>query len=1113
MTAEPVTSGENRASPESPAGRVLAGSYSGSLVARRQYCRRVTYLRYPHIAGDRIVFVADDDVWLVGADGGRAERLTSDRATALRPKLSSDGTQVAWASRRDGNPEVYVAPVDGGPAIRLTYWNHLLTRPLGWTSDGRVVASSPVFQPFRSRAWAYALSPERGPAQRLPYGPIYGLARRADGATVVQGALNREPATWKRYRGGTRSKLWIDRTGDGEFERFLPDLDAQVADPVWLGDRLVFISDHEGHGNVYSVGIDGTDLRRHSDHTGNYARDLAGDLEGGSTRVVYQRAGELYRVDDLAADSEPIRIDVELPGARVARQPTVVAAGPSLDEPEVLDVDRTGRASAVNIRGTVQWLTSRDGPVRALADTPGVRTRLPRVRPNDAGAVWVTDADGDDALELTDGDGTRRLAGGQLGRVLELVVAPDGAQVAVATHDGRVLLVALADGAIRELDRSEFGDATGLTFSPDSAWLAWSAPHQSELRSIRLAEVAGGAVHDATPERFVDTSPAFTLDGKHLAFLSARTFDPVYDTHNFDLSFTVGTRPYLLPLGADTPSPFDPSAEGRDVAPPKPDEACDDPAPVQIDLDGLSAREVVVPVPAGLHTDLQAGKGGLLWLTRPITGVIGAGLPEGGKPPRPTLWRWDFAARRASVIVDELDWYRLSGDGTRVVVRDGDVLRIGPADHKVKAEPDDEGPSELVTVDLERIQVRVDPVAEWHQMMIETWRLMRDHFWIEDMGGVDWDDALARYLPLVDRIASRDDLSEVLWELIGELGSSHAYERMQYPPAPTGHAAAFLGADLERDASGAWTITRVLPGESSVPAARSPLRAAGANVQDGDVLHAVNGHPVPADGPAVLLAGLAGKPVELTVSRGGTTRTVVAVPVSDETPIRYQDWVSGRRAAVHEASDGRIGYVHVPDMMSTGWAEFNRDLRREFRRDALVVDTRDNGGGHTSELVIERLARRPLAGGVARHARDEEYPTGAARGPMVSLANEFAGSDGDIVNEAFRELALGTIVGVRTWGGVIGIDGRYRLVDGTEVTQPRYAFWFRDASWGVENYGVDPDVLIEFPPQAWAAGDDPQLTEGLRILTEALETATPLTPPDLATRPDRSAPPLPPRPR
>jgi tricorn protease len=1071
----------------------------------------VTYLRAPHLSGDHLVFVADDDVWRVAATGGRAERLTSDRVAASRPKLSPDGALVAWGSRRDGNPEVYVAPVAGGPATRLTHWNHLKTRVLGWTADGCVVASTPALQPFASRSWAYALPTDGGPGELLPYGPINGLARRPDGATVVQSTVNREPATWKRYRGGTRPRLWLDPDGSGEFDRFLAELDGQVADPVWFGERLAFVSDHEGHGNVYSVLADGSDLRRHSDHTGLYARDLAGDLEGASTRLTYQRAGRLYRLDSLAADVEPIVIEVELPGARTARQPAIAPVDPSLTDAEVLSVDATGRASVVNIRGTVQWLTHRDGPVRSLADTPGVRTRLPRVCPGDRSAVWVTDADGDDALEFTDGDGTRRIAAGELGRVLELVVAPNGERVAVTTHDGRVLLVTLADGEVRELDTSESA-ATGLAFAPDSAWLAWSHAHPSELRSIRLADLASGEVHDATHERFVDTEPAFTLDGKHLAFLSARTFDPVYDSHNFELSFTVGVRPYLLPLTADAPSPFDPEAGGRAVAPPEKEKNKDDaPVTVRVDVDGLAERTVVVPVAAGLHTDLRAAKDGLLWLTHPITGVIGAGLPEGAKPPRPALWRWDLAKRHSSILVEELDWYQLSGDGTRIVVRDGDTLRVGPADHAVRPSPDRDGPSELIEVDLSRVQVRYDPPTQWRQMMTETWRLMRDHFWIADMGGVDWDEVLTRYLPLVDEVATRDDLSEVLWEMIGELGSSHAYERQEFPPAPKGRAAAFLGADLARDSDANWVIERVLPGESSVPAARSPLRAAGANVVDGDRLIAVNGHPVGALGPAPLLAGLAGKPVELTVSRDGSTRTVVAVPTADETPIRYQQWVAGRRAAVHEASDGRIGYVHVPDMMSTGWAEFNRDLRREFQRDALLVDTRDNGGGHISQLVIERLSRRPVGGGVGRYSAAEVYPDAAPRGPLVSVANEHAGSDGDIVNEAFREFALGPIVGVRTWGGVIGIDGRYHLVDGTSVTQPRFAFWFRDAGWGVENYGVDPDIEVPHPPQAWAAGDDPQLVAGLRVLTDALAETAPLTPPPLSTRPDRAAPPLPPR--
>jgi tricorn protease len=1078
-----------------------------------------TYLRFPQLSGDRIVFVADDDVWVVDSGGGRAERLTSDRVPASRPRLSPDGSTLAWASARDGNPEVYVAPIGGGAATRLTYWNHLSTRVLGWTGDGRVVAASAALQPFRTRVWAYALPTDGGPGERLQFGPINALARRPDGVVVVQSVVNREPATWKRYRGGTRPKLWIDRGGSGEFERLLTELNGQLADPVWLGDRLAFMSDHEGHGNIYSALADGTDLRRHSDHTGNYARDLAGDLEGSSTQLVYQRAGVLYRLDSLAADVEPVTVEITLPGARIARQSTVAEVGPSLGAAEAISVDREGRASAVNVHGTVQWLTHRDGPVRALADTSGVRTRLPRVLPGEPGrAVWVTDADGDDALEISDGSGTRRIASGELGRVLELVVAPDGASVAVASHDGRVLIVSLADGAVRVLETNdEAGDASGLTFAPDSAWLAWSHEYVSELRSIRLAELSTGTVHEVTGERFVDTDPAFTLDGKHLAFLSARTFDPVYDTHAFDLSFTVGVRPYVVPLAADTPSPFDPETEGRTVAGKGGDKGGgggnDEVEPVRVDLDGITERAVVVPVPVGLLTDLRAVKGGLLWLTNPITGVIGAGLPDGAKRPRPSLTRWDLADRESRTIVDALDWYQPSGDGTRVLVRDRDTLRVGPADHAVRPNPlSDGGPKELVEVDLDRVQVRYDPPSEWRQMMVETWRLMRDHFWIEDMGGVDWDDVLERYLPLIDRIATRSDLSEVLWEMIGELGASHAYERFEPKPPPAGRAAAFLGADLVATADGTWTLARVLPGESSVPAARSPLRAAGGDVRDGDVLVAVNGHAVGPAGPGPLLAGLAGKPIAITVRRGDAERTIAVVATGDEAPIRYQDWVSGRRAAVHERTDGRIGYVHVPDMMSTGWAEFHRDLKREILRDALVLDTRDNGGGHVSELVIEKLARRPIGGGHGRHSADEYYPTSAPRGPIVSIANEFAGSDGDIVNQAFRSYGLGKIVGERTWGGVIGIDGRYALVDGTVVTQPRFSFWFRDGGWGVENYGVDPDIEVSFPPQAWAAGDDPQLTAALDVLADELANTTPLEPTPLADRPDRAGPPLPPRP-
>ncbi|MGI8694512.1 MAG: S41 family peptidase [Geodermatophilaceae bacterium] len=1101
-----------------------------------------SYLRFPSVRGDVVAFVAEDDIWLGGTDAGRAWRLTAERAPVAHTRLSPAGDRVAYTSRRDGAPEVHVVDTDGGPPRRLTHWGSDFTRVLGWTDDDRVLAASAVGEPFRSRTWAYAVPLSGGPAQRLPYGPVNSLAVGPGGAVVVgQHGNRRGAASWKRYRGGTAGQLWIDPTGSGTFSRLQAELNGQLEDPAWVGDRIVFVSDHEGYGNIYSCLADGGDLRRHTDHGEFYARAAHSD----GNRVVYQSVGELWLLDELTADSQPRRLALVLGGSGTALSPHAVEAAGHVG---AVAPDRSGRASAIEVRGSVHWVAHRDGPARQLAGGPGVRHRLPRVlgvpttggaaggdtdgaEPSAARVVVVSDADGDDALEVVTVDGSaepRRLAGGQLGRVLDLAASPDGRLVAAASHDGRVLLVDIESGGVRELDSSPDGDASGLNFAPDSRWLAWSHQGPEPLRHIRLADVASGEVIYATPLRFTDTEPVFTQDGKHLAFLSVRTFDPVYDAFVFDLSFLAGTRPFLLPLAQRTPSPFDPSPQGRPMSPDdggdgkatasdKPaasDKSADTgPPAVTVDAEGISERLVSLPVPAGNYSSLRAAHGGLLWLLDPLVGVLGDGLSKPGDKPRSAVQRYDFGALRLSTLDDKADAIEVSGDGRWLIVRDESQLRVVPADHKVPEGED--GAAERVEVDLDRIRVDIDPRAEWQQMYDEAGRLMRDHFWLADMGGVDWAAVLERYRPVLTRIGTRDDLSELMWEVQGELGASHAYETPPERSVEKSRRLGLLGADLAPDADGTWRVTRVVPGESSAPAARSPLSAPGVAVRAGDAILAVSGRPVDAvAGPGALLVGAAETPVELTIAAadGSGQRPVVVVPLATEMPLRYQDWVSGRRADVHTASGGRAGYLHIPDMVANGWAQLHRDIRVELSRECLVVDVRDNNGGHVSSLVLEKLARTVQGWATVRHGRPQPYPEDAPRGPLVAVTNEQAGSDGDIVTAMIRQLGLGPVVGTRTWGGVIGIDGRYSLVDGTAVTQPRYSFWFADAGWGVENYGVDPDIEVVFPPQDWAAGSDPQLEAAVALVLQRLTETPAATAPDPSERPDRAAPTLPPRP-
>ncbi|MER6910932.1 PDZ domain-containing protein [Streptomyces sp. NPDC000594] len=1073
------------------------------------------YLRFPHIHGELIAFTAEDDVWVAPLDGGRAWRVSADDIPVDHPRISPDGIHVAWTSRRDGAPEVHVGLLDGGPTTRLTHWGSARNSVRGWTPDGSVLTISNHGRHALRRTVARAVPLDGGPAPVLPYGIVGDVAHGDPGVLLLSGTMGREAAAWKRYRGGTAGKLWIDRDGGGTFARVHTGLDGNIEYPLWVGERIAFLSDHEGTGAVYSSLPDGSGLRRHTPLDGFYARHAATD----GTRVVYASAGELWILDDLADATEPRRVEVRLGGQRTDLRPRNIRADLHLGSAAP---DHTGRGSAVEIRGGLHWVTHREGPARALAAEPGVRARLPRTFRLDGEeyVVWVTDAEGEDALEFAPATGIpagstpRRLGSGRLGRVLGLAVAPDGSRAAVASHDGRVLLVERESGDIHELDRSEDGDADGLTFSPDSAWLAWSHPGLPPLRQLKLANTADLSVTEATPLRFRDYEPAFTLDGRHLAFLSERSFDPVYDTHVFDLAFVGGCRPHLLPLAATTPSPFGPQRHGRPFEADKDGSgdgtgsgtgsggpggttATENGAPVtRIDLEGLADRIVPFPVEAASYSTLRAAKDGVLWLRHPVQGVLGATKATPDAPvPRPFLERYDLDRRHDEELASEVGGYAVSGDGKRVLLRTENGLRLVPSDRRASRDEDTET---NVSVDLSRVRQPLDLAAEWRQMYDEAGRLMRDNFWRADLGGVDWDGVLDRYRPLLDRLATHDDLVDLLWEVQGELGTSHAYVTPRGGYGTRATRQGLLGADLSRDEEGRWRIDRVLPSETSDPEAHSPLAAPGVAIRAGDAILAVDGRPVDSvTGPGPLLVGAAGKPVELTVAPagGGEPRHAVVVPLADEEPLRYHAWVADRRAYTHERSGGRLGYLHVPDMQGAGWAQIHRDLRCEVVREGLVVDVRENRGGHTSQLVIEKLARRIVGWDKPRGMRPYSYPQDAPRGPVVAVANEFSGSDGDIVNAAIKALGIGPVVGARTWGGVVGIDSRYSLVDGTSVTQPKYAFWLEGYGWGVENHGVDPDVEVIPTPQDYAAGRDPQLDKAIELALESLAAEPARTPP------------------
>ncbi|HLZ56649.1 MAG TPA: PDZ domain-containing protein [Ktedonosporobacter sp.] len=1084
------------------------------------------YVRFPTIYQDRIVFVSEDDLWLIASEGGRAERLTAGVGRVSHPRLSRDGQLLAFVGREEGSGEVYVMPAHGGPAQRLTFQADSTCRVLNWSPENdAIVFTSSAGQFMGEYKVIYAISPEGGQPRQLPVGMASAISYGPQGGIVIGRNVD-EPAYWKRYRGGTVGHLWCDPDGSGIFQRLLK-LQGNIAGPCWVGERIYFISDHEGIGNIYSCTPTGEDLRRHTDQQQFYVRHLSSD----GTRLVFHAGADLYVFDP--ALEEVRHVPVELPSQRTQLNRKFVSAFSYLD---TIALHPHGHAIALTTRGKAFSMSNWEGAVIQHGQRDSVRYRFLEWLNDDRRLVTISDAPGHEALVIFDpqtDNVPRMLSEIEFGRAVEMAVSPSDDVVAIANHRHELILIDLESERSVVIDRSDYERIQDLAWSPDGSWLAYSFAISAQKKAIKLADLETGKTHFATEPVLEDVCPSFDPDGKYLYFLGYRIFNPVYDNLQFEMSFPRGVQPYAITLRRDLRSPFinESKLQGERWGSPskrpepeqavvpesevaaeqevkKPTESEQPPAKTRafaIDLEGITSRAIPFPVAEGRYHAIYGIRGKVLFHIAPIAGI----LPSTESNPRSWVDCYDFETQRVERYLDSVNSLSLSRDNRTLLYRSRYRYRVLKAGEKASRDSSDYPSRESGWVDLDRVKVSIQPIAEWEQMFAEAWRLQREQFWTEDMSGVDWDAIFAQYAPLVGRVGSRSELSDLIQELQGELGTSHTYEYRGDYRQGRHYYQGFLGVEWMYDANTQrYRIAHIVRGDPSNKEATSPLTSPGLNVTEGDAVLAINGQRVgPECSPQELLVNQANCEVQLTIEsvESKEVRVITVTALSDESAARYREWVECNRQTVHAKSQGRVGYIHIPNMKAWGYAEFHRSYLAEYDFPTLIVDVRWNEGGNVSGLLLEKLARRRLGYKFSRWGQPKPYPSESPRGPMVALTNEHAGSDGDIFSHNFKLMGLGPLIGKRTWGGVVGISPRHWLVDGTYTTQPEYANWFKDVGWDLENYGTDPDIEVDIAPQDYTRDIDPQLE---RAIEEALRRADdyPALEPNPGERPRKGRP-------